>query len=79
MPGWIESSKKKASDSIGPINEQVIFSRLPQNYFVKNQDSPGNFDSAMNDIKQMREGFMAQLSESGMEEHLQEINDILQP
>ena len=44
-------SKKKSNASIGQIDEQVIFSRLPQNYFVQEPEEPGNFEAAMHDIK----------------------------
>lgn len=52
-----------------PLDDQIIFSRLPQNYFMQEEDQK-DLNAAMFDIKKMREGFITHFAASGMTEQL---------
>ena len=60
------------------MNDQIIFSRLPKDYFMQSSEQL-DLDAAVADIKKMREGFVSYMRDSHLSEELQNINDILQP
>ena len=61
------------------VNQQVVYNRLPKNYFVQDAEEQMDLDMAMSDIKRMREGFVTYVNEQNAGEQVTEITDILNP
>ena len=61
------------------VNQQVVYNRLPQNYFMQDAEEQMDLDMAMSDIKRMREGFVTYVNEQNAGEQVAEITDILDP
>lgn len=61
------------------INEQVIFNRLPQNYFIQ-EDEPDDVMMAQSQLQHMREGFINYVqhfkeADESTEDHMQDMLD----
>ena len=46
------------------MTEQVVFSRLPKDYFMGEAEEQMDIDIAISDIMQMRQGFLSYVNEN---------------
>jgi len=46
------------------LKEQVVYNRLPKDYFMADAEDQMDIDIAVNDIKQMRNGFISYVNEN---------------
>jgi hypothetical protein len=60
-----QGAKPETSEGSKPFNDQMIFSRLPKGYFTQEQEEPTDLVMAQTEIKQMREGFINYVHNSG--------------
>ena len=63
------------------LTEQVVYSRLPKNYFMSEAEEQMDIDIAINDIKQLRQGFISYVNDQEVpdEEDINQIDDFLDP
>ena len=47
------------------ISEQVVYNRLPKDYFMQAAEEQMDIDIAINDIKKLRQGFISYVNEEG--------------
>ena len=45
------------------LTEQIVYSRLPKDYFMEDAQEQVDVDIAINDIKQLRQGFISYVNE----------------
>ena len=49
-----------------PMDEQFVYDRIPRDYFMQDvEEQQMDIDIAINDIKQMREGFIEYINAQG--------------
>ena len=63
------------------MTEQVVYNRLPKDYFMQDAEEHVDIDIAINDIKKLREGFVSYVNDQGIpaEEEINQIDDFLDP
>jgi poly(A) polymerase Pap1 len=54
------------SPPLDRINEDVIYNRLPKNFFVQEEETK-DLESVLSSIKQMRQDFIGYVSESNIQ------------
>ena len=50
--------KSDSEEDTPGVDQQFVYSRLPENYFVKEAEEQKNLDQAMDNIIRQREGFI---------------------
>jgi len=73
------SAVKEGGD--GQPNEQIVYSRLPKDYFMQAAEEQMDFDIVVNDIKKLREGFISYVNEHDVlsEDYAGQIDEMLDP
>ena len=63
------------------VTEQVVYNRLPKDYFMQAAEDQMDIDIAINDIKKLREGFISYVNDQGEPEEgeVDQIDDFLDP
>lgn len=69
---------KQADDEPVQYNDDMIYNRLPQNFFLQDQEYK-DLDVVIANIKNMRQDFMQSMNDNHFQEKLDEISNIISP
>ncbi|CDW76668.1 UNKNOWN [Stylonychia lemnae] len=61
------------------LDDNVIYNRLPKNFFVQEEEDAKDMNQVLSSIQQMREDFMGYISENNIQKKLDEISNIIEP
>jgi hypothetical protein len=61
------------------FNDEMIYNRLPKNFFAKEDEEVKDSNQVISTITQMRKDFIGYINENNIHEKLEEIQSIIEP